>query len=156
MPVHLRWALHCIRLIAGEDRTRNGVLPNIGQSAFKLHMTEEGAQGLIDDLIERGWIDILPDQALRPTGWGDDQPPYSSSTQRMQKLRARKNKSDADVTRSDVTSDVTCDADVTQCASSSSTVSPRTSSIQGSKNSTVDARTRVTNRYASAKDGGVS
>jgi len=81
-----------------------GVLPSAGDLAFRLRMSEHDAGTAIDELIDLGLVDILPDKRLTPHNWDSRQFESDTSAARTKKWRNNKKIKASD---DDVTSHVT-------------------------------------------------
>lgn len=79
-----------------------GRLPGRENIAFVLRMSIADANSHLDDLIDVGLVDILPDGSLLPHNWFSRQPKPDLSTARVRKHRmARKRVSQTSETRSE-------------------------------------------------------
>lgn len=113
-----------VLLIAGTSP--DGTLPNIEAIAFLLRKSETDTRRIIDELIDRGLIDIVAQAdafgKLRPHNWLARQFTSDGSALRMRRLRERrrngvesKRKKSGDA-KSDVTRDGICSVSVSAVA----------------------------------------
>lgn len=79
-----------VKLMALASKTE-GALPVVPDIALWLRKSEKDTDDLINELIERRFIDIMPDGSLKMHDWDDHQYVGLSSTERSRKSRARKN-----------------------------------------------------------------
>lgn len=78
-----------IKLLTLASRT-DGVLPSKPDCALWLRKSENDMSDIIDVLVERRFIDIMPDGELKIHDWDEFQYRHDTSTSRVQKHRARK------------------------------------------------------------------
>lgn len=141
-------------LIAGTSP--DGVLPDRSVIAYTLRKSEADMDRAIDELIDRGLIDIIRPGVLRPHNWLCRQFTSDGSAQRMKRLRERRRNADEAVSetgsetiRPNGSSDGQCDGqcDVTRDGICSDSVSDsvsvdRYSAYQGKNSTTVKEDTR--------------
>ncbi len=70
--------------------THDGILPPVTDLAFILRITEDKAAVLLDDLVEKGLLDVTTDERYTPHNWASRQYKSDVSNDRVQRHRQRK------------------------------------------------------------------
>jgi hypothetical protein len=68
----------------------DGILPPLADLAFTLRNTEDKITALLDDLVEKGLIDVTSDDRYTPHNWASRQYKSDVSNDRVQRHRQRK------------------------------------------------------------------
>ncbi len=81
----------------------DGILPPLADLAFTLRNTEDKITALIDDLVEKGLLDVTSDDRYTPHNWASRQYKSDGSAERMKRHRRRNR--DVTVTAPDTDTD---------------------------------------------------
>lgn len=67
----------------------DGILPPLADLAFTLRNTEDKITALLDDLVEKGLIDVTSDDRYTPHNWASRQYKSDVSAERTKRYRQR-------------------------------------------------------------------